>query len=186
MLSAEITVKALERAKAQGKIRNYGVSNFGPQNLKDFVAAGGRPVTNQVRENCCCLHTAWFGCVAYIKVHVHVHWEIMNSPSYIGHPEPEATGTSVCRRAPLGEFQWKYYCCFVSYCWNSDVICHIYGLSPSKCVCNSDGEPIKLLWKEEDVRSPNVSVLLVRFVPFCRTRWLYNVWLRWWTVSHNT
>ncbi|XP_065194286.1 uncharacterized oxidoreductase YccK-like [Sycon ciliatum] len=51
MLSAEITVKALERAKAQGKIRNYGVSNFGPQNLKDFVAAGGRPVTNQVPYN---------------------------------------------------------------------------------------------------------------------------------------
>ena len=49
MLSPETTVQALERAKAMGRIRCYGVSNFGPQNLKDFVNAGGKPATNQVK-----------------------------------------------------------------------------------------------------------------------------------------
>ena len=28
--------------------------------------------------------------------------------------------------------------------------------------------------------------LLVSFVPFCRTHWLYKIWLCWWTVSHNS
>ena len=48
-------------------------------------------------------------------------------------------------------------------------------------VCLRLGEVLEL-----GVRSFNVSVLLVSFVPFCRTSWLYIIWLRWWTANHNS
>ena len=41
-------VKELERQKSLGRIKAYGVSNFGKENLENFHAAGGKPVTNQV------------------------------------------------------------------------------------------------------------------------------------------
>mgnify|MGYP001802989323 CR=1 FL=1 len=34
--------------KSLGRIKAYGVSNFGKENLENFLAAGGKPVTNQV------------------------------------------------------------------------------------------------------------------------------------------
>jgi hypothetical protein len=34
-----------------GRIRCYGVSNYGPKNLKDFLEAGGKPISNQVTMN---------------------------------------------------------------------------------------------------------------------------------------
>ena len=40
-------VDELKRQQARGRIRHYGVSNFGPKDLQQFVAAGGKPVTNQ-------------------------------------------------------------------------------------------------------------------------------------------
>jgi aryl-alcohol dehydrogenase-like predicted oxidoreductase len=44
-------VRALEGAKASGKIRYYGVCNFGTGDLKKFLEAGGKPVTNQIPYN---------------------------------------------------------------------------------------------------------------------------------------
>jgi aryl-alcohol dehydrogenase-like predicted oxidoreductase len=44
-------VKALEAAKAEGKIGHYGVCNFGTGDLTKFLEAGGRPVTNQIPYN---------------------------------------------------------------------------------------------------------------------------------------
>lgn len=44
-------VKALEAAKAEGKIRFYGVCNFGTGDLKKFLDVGGRPVSNQIPYN---------------------------------------------------------------------------------------------------------------------------------------
>lgn len=41
-------VQELERQKSLGRIRHYGVSNFGRRNLESFLAAGGKPVSNQV------------------------------------------------------------------------------------------------------------------------------------------
>ena len=41
-------VKELERQKSLGRIRYYGVSNFGRRNLESFMEAGGKPITNQV------------------------------------------------------------------------------------------------------------------------------------------
>lgn len=41
------TVEILERLKQQGKIRHWGVSNFGKQDLSDLLEAG-RPEVNQV------------------------------------------------------------------------------------------------------------------------------------------
>ena len=41
-------VEELKRQQALGHIRHYGVSNFGPGNLTEFLNAGGTPVTNQV------------------------------------------------------------------------------------------------------------------------------------------
>jgi diketogulonate reductase-like aldo/keto reductase len=32
-------------------IRYYGVSNYGPKNLKDFLEAGGKPISNQLTLN---------------------------------------------------------------------------------------------------------------------------------------
>nr|CAB3257997.1 voltage-gated potassium channel subunit beta-2-like [Phallusia mammillata] len=45
------TVKELKRQQALGRIRYYGVSNFGPLSMKDFNEAGGVPVTNQLPYN---------------------------------------------------------------------------------------------------------------------------------------
>ncbi|XP_063421088.1 1-deoxyxylulose-5-phosphate synthase YajO-like [Mytilus trossulus] len=44
-------VKELERQKALGRIRYYGVSNYGPKNMKQLLEAGGKPVTNQMGYN---------------------------------------------------------------------------------------------------------------------------------------
>ena len=41
-------VDELKRQQARGRIRYYGVCNFGPSNLQEFIKAGGAPVTNQV------------------------------------------------------------------------------------------------------------------------------------------
>ncbi|XP_059175411.1 1-deoxyxylulose-5-phosphate synthase YajO-like [Physella acuta] len=48
---AKETIQELERQKALGRIRYYGMSNFGPQKIKDFIEAGGKPVVNQVGYN---------------------------------------------------------------------------------------------------------------------------------------
>jgi diketogulonate reductase-like aldo/keto reductase len=45
------TVEAMERLVETGKIRHYGVSNFAVGDMDDWVAAGGRAVTNQVLYN---------------------------------------------------------------------------------------------------------------------------------------
>ena len=45
------TVEAMERLVETGKIRHYGVSNFDRADMNDWVAAGGRAVTNQVLYN---------------------------------------------------------------------------------------------------------------------------------------
>ncbi|MBD3391802.1 MAG: aldo/keto reductase [Chitinivibrionales bacterium] len=41
----------MEKLQEQGKIRAYGVSNFGVKDLGDLLAAGFRPVTNQIAYN---------------------------------------------------------------------------------------------------------------------------------------
>ena len=38
----------LKRQQALGKIRYFAISNFGPQNMKEFAEAGGVAVSNQV------------------------------------------------------------------------------------------------------------------------------------------
>ena len=48
MDNVEETVKELKRQQALGKIRYYGVSNFGPLSMQEFVGAGGIMTTNQV------------------------------------------------------------------------------------------------------------------------------------------
>ena len=45
------TVEAMERLVEAGKIRHYGVSNFDAADLEDWVAAGGRAVTDQLLYN---------------------------------------------------------------------------------------------------------------------------------------
>jgi diketogulonate reductase-like aldo/keto reductase len=45
------TVEAMERLVETGKIRHYGVSNFDRADMNDWVAAGGRAVTDQVLYN---------------------------------------------------------------------------------------------------------------------------------------
>ncbi|XP_011453472.3 1-deoxyxylulose-5-phosphate synthase YajO [Magallana gigas] len=47
----EESVKELERQVSLGRIKYYGVSNFGPVNMKNFVDAGGKPVSNQIGYN---------------------------------------------------------------------------------------------------------------------------------------
>ncbi|EYB69737.1 aldo/keto reductase [Deinococcus phoenicis] len=49
----EETVAALEDLRASGDIRAWGVSNFGPDDLRDLdrVTGGGQPATNQVLYN---------------------------------------------------------------------------------------------------------------------------------------
>ncbi|CAH1778405.1 unnamed protein product [Owenia fusiformis] len=44
-------VKELKRQQALGRIKYYSVCNFGPQNLKEMLAAGGQPLTNQLPYN---------------------------------------------------------------------------------------------------------------------------------------
>ena len=46
--TASEVVKELERQKSLGRIRYYGVSNFGRRNLEAFLEAGGKPISNQV------------------------------------------------------------------------------------------------------------------------------------------
>ncbi|XP_065826397.1 aldo-keto reductase IolS-like [Oscarella lobularis] len=45
------TVTTLERLKAKGKLRHYGLSNFGRGNMREFKESGGKPVTNQLPYN---------------------------------------------------------------------------------------------------------------------------------------
>ncbi|GAB1603561.1 uncharacterized protein LOC115216743 [Argonauta hians] len=45
------TVEELKRQVAKGRIRCYGVCNFGPKNMKNILEAGGKPVSNQVGYN---------------------------------------------------------------------------------------------------------------------------------------
>jgi aryl-alcohol dehydrogenase-like predicted oxidoreductase len=45
------TVKALEELKAEGKIRAYGISNYGLKDISDFYQAGGSPSSNQLPYN---------------------------------------------------------------------------------------------------------------------------------------
>ena len=48
----EETIEGLQRLQEQGKIRAYGVCNFGPKDMTDFLqAAGSGPATNQVAYN---------------------------------------------------------------------------------------------------------------------------------------
>ena len=42
------TIEGLELLKQQGKIRFYGVCNFGVRDLENWISAGGQPVTNQI------------------------------------------------------------------------------------------------------------------------------------------
>lgn len=44
-------VDALEEAKSAGKIRYYGLCNFGTSDIDEFVKAGGQAVTNQLPYN---------------------------------------------------------------------------------------------------------------------------------------
>ena len=44
-------VAELKRQQSLGRIRYYGVSNFGVQDLKRFLAAGAQPISNQVPTN---------------------------------------------------------------------------------------------------------------------------------------
>ncbi|XP_076094143.1 1-deoxyxylulose-5-phosphate synthase YajO-like isoform X1 [Mytilus galloprovincialis] len=44
-------VKELNRQIALGRIRYYGLSNYGPKNLKNFLDLGGKPVSNQMGYN---------------------------------------------------------------------------------------------------------------------------------------
>ncbi|GFO19054.1 voltage-gated potassium channel subunit beta-1 [Plakobranchus ocellatus] len=48
---AKETIAELERQKALGRIRYYGLSNYGPKNMKEFMEAGGKPVVNQIGYN---------------------------------------------------------------------------------------------------------------------------------------
>ncbi|GFR91188.1 aldo/keto reductase [Elysia marginata] len=45
------TIAELERQKSLGRIRYYGLSNYGPKNMKEFMEAGGKPVVNQIGYN---------------------------------------------------------------------------------------------------------------------------------------
>lgn len=43
------TIKELNRQIALGRIKHYGVSNFGPKNMSQFLGAGAKPISNQVQ-----------------------------------------------------------------------------------------------------------------------------------------
>ena len=49
--NVEGIVAALEAAKAAGKIKYYGLCNFGTADMAAFKAAGGQPVSNQLPYN---------------------------------------------------------------------------------------------------------------------------------------
>ena len=49
MKDKEETIAELNRQIGLGKIHYYGVSNYGPKNLREFLASGAKPVYNQVR-----------------------------------------------------------------------------------------------------------------------------------------
>lgn len=44
----EESVRAFRKLKEQGKVRYIGVCNFGPQDMRDWLAAGGEMVSNQL------------------------------------------------------------------------------------------------------------------------------------------
>ena len=44
----DVPMRTLEALKKEGKIREYGVSNFGPLDLRDALRAGFTPASNQV------------------------------------------------------------------------------------------------------------------------------------------
>jgi len=45
------TIDELNRQIALGRIRYYGLSNYGPKNMKEFMDAGAKPVVNQIGYN---------------------------------------------------------------------------------------------------------------------------------------
>lgn len=47
----EDTIKALEELKAEGKIRHYGVSNFGVKDLTEFLSYSTNVISNQLPYN---------------------------------------------------------------------------------------------------------------------------------------
>jgi len=51
MADTRETVQTLEKLQAAGKIKSYGVCNFGVKSLQDFFDCGGRPITNQLPYN---------------------------------------------------------------------------------------------------------------------------------------
>ena len=51
LVSAKDGVKELQRQVSLGRIRYYGVSNYGPKNMKELLEAGGKPITNQIGYN---------------------------------------------------------------------------------------------------------------------------------------
>ncbi|XP_023930827.1 angiopoietin-1-like, partial [Lingula anatina] len=51
MADVNETVAELKRQQAKGRIRYYGVCNFGPNDLRGFLEAGGQPISNQVCYN---------------------------------------------------------------------------------------------------------------------------------------
>jgi aryl-alcohol dehydrogenase-like predicted oxidoreductase len=50
-LPIEVPLRTLEVLRQEGKIRAYGVSNFGPLDLRDALRAGFVPASNQVAYN---------------------------------------------------------------------------------------------------------------------------------------
>lgn len=45
------TIGAVQELRREGLIREWGISNFGPQDLADLLQAGGAPASNQVAYN---------------------------------------------------------------------------------------------------------------------------------------
>ncbi|XP_046564804.1 aldo-keto reductase IolS-like [Haliotis rubra] len=45
------TVTELNRQISLGRLKHYAVSNFGPKNMKQFIEAGGKPISNQMGYN---------------------------------------------------------------------------------------------------------------------------------------
>lgn len=50
-IPVEETIKALEELKAEGKIRYYGVSNFGVRDLSEFLSYSTNVISNQLAYN---------------------------------------------------------------------------------------------------------------------------------------
>lgn len=51
MADVKDTVTELNRQQALGRIRQYGICNFGSSSIRDFLAAGGKPCSLQVPYN---------------------------------------------------------------------------------------------------------------------------------------